>query len=160
MVRCACSIEPPATSPKNKATLRTIAEGAAREVGVEFFPSLVNNLATALNVDYAYISELGDDGQTFRSRAAWGKGEPLSPFDVPAQGPCETVLKRNCVHHPSKLQELYPDVQLIQDIGVESYCGVPLVSSSGLVLGHLAVMDSDPMPDEQLVSWVLDIFAS
>jgi PAS domain S-box-containing protein len=28
------------------------------------------------------------------------------------------------------------------------------------VLGHLAVMDSKPMPDERLVSWVLDIFAS
>jgi PAS domain S-box-containing protein len=145
---------------EREATLRTIAEGTAREVGIEFFRALVKNMATALDVDYAYISELGDDGQTFRSRAGWGKGEPLPQFNVPARGPCETVLKRNCVYHPSKLREFYPQVQLIQDIGVESYCGVPVVSSSGLVLGHLAVMDSDPMPDEQLVSWVLGIFAS
>ena len=145
---------------EREATLRTIAQGTAREVGVEFFRSLVKNLATALNVDYAYISELGEDGQTFRSRAGWGKGQPLPQFNVPARGPCETVLKRNCVHHSNKLRELYPHVQLIQDIGVESYCGVPLVSVSGSVLGHLAVMDSKPMPDKQLVSWVLDIFAS
>jgi PAS domain S-box-containing protein len=145
---------------EREATLRTIAQGTAREVGVEFFRSLVKNLAMALNVDYAYISELGEDGQTFRSRAGWGKGEPLPQFNVPARGPCETVLKHNCVHHACKLRELYPHVQLIQDIGVESYCGVPLVSVSGSVLGHLAVMDSKPMPDEQLVSWVLDIFAS
>jgi formate hydrogenlyase transcriptional activator len=143
-----------------EATLRTIAEGTAREVGVEFFRSLVKNLATALNVEYAYISELGEDDQTFRSRAGWGKGQPLPQFNVPARGPCETVLKRNCVHHSSKLRELYPHVQLIQDIGVESYCGVPLVSVSGSVLGHLAVMDSNPMPDERLVSWVLHIFAA
>ena len=145
---------------EREATLRTIAEGTAREVGVEFFRALVKNMATALNVDYAYISELGDDGQTFRSRAGWGKGQPLPPFNVPARGPCEVVLKGNCVYHPSKLRDLYPHVRLIQDIGVESYCGVPVVSSSGVVLGHLAVMDSDPMPDAQLVSWVLDIFAS
>ena len=145
---------------EREATLRTIAEGTAREVGVEFFRALVKNMATALDVDYAYISELGDDGKTFRSRAGWGKGQPLPPFNVPARGPCETVLKHNCVHHPSKLRELYPHVQLIQNIGVESYCGVPVVSVSGSVLGHLAVMDSKPMPDEQLVSWVLDIFAS
>ncbi len=143
-----------------EATLRIIAKGTAREVGVEFFRSLVKNLATALNVEYAYISELKPDGSKFQSKAGWGKGQALPPFDVPAGGPCETVLKQTCVHHPSKLRELYPHVQLIQDIGVESYCGVPVVSSSGTVLGHLAVMDSNPMPDEHLVSWVLDIFAS
>ena len=143
-----------------ESTLRAIAEGAAREVGDEFFRSLVKSLATALKVEYAYISELKPDGSKFQSKAAWGKGQVLSPFDVPARGPCETVLKRNCVHHPSRLRELYPHVQLIQDIGVESYCGVPIVSLSGKVLGHLAVMDSNPMPDENLVSWVLEIFAA
>jgi len=145
---------------EREATLRAIAEGTATEVGAEFFRSLAKNLATAMGVDYAYISELGEDGQTFRSRAGWGKGQPLPTFDVPARGPCETVLTRKFVHHPSKLRELYPHVQLIQDIGVESYCGVPVVSSSGLVLGHLAVMDSNPMPDEQLAAWVLGIFAA
>jgi formate hydrogenlyase transcriptional activator len=145
---------------EREATLRTIAEGTAAEVGANFFRSLVKSLTTALGVDYAYISELGTDGLTFRSRAGWGKGQPLPPFDVPARGPCETVLKRNCVHHPSRLRELYPHVQLIQDIGVESYCGVPVVSSSDVVLGHLAVMDCHLMPDKDLVMSVLGIFAA
>ncbi|MCI0427305.1 MAG: GAF domain-containing protein, partial [Nitrospiraceae bacterium] len=145
---------------EREATLRAIAEGTAMETGADFFHSLVKNLAMALNVDYAYISQLGEDGQTFRSRAAWGKGQPLPPFDVPARGPCETVLTRQCIHHPSKLRELYPHVQLIQDIGVESYCGVPVVNVSGKVLGHLAIMDSKPMPDHQMVMSVLGIFAA
>jgi formate hydrogenlyase transcriptional activator len=143
-----------------EATLRAIAEGAAREVGDEFFRSLVKSLATALKVEYAYISELRPDGSKFQAKAAWGKGQAMPLFDVPAGGPCETVLKRHCVHHPSRLRDLYPHVQLIQDTGVESYCGVPIVSLSGQVLGHLAVMDFNPMLDENLVSWVLEIFAS
>jgi formate hydrogenlyase transcriptional activator len=141
-------------------TLRVIAEGTAAQVGVDFFASLVKHVATALKVDYAYISHLAEDGTRFCSKAGWGKGQPLPPFDVPARGPCETVLKNLCIHHPSKLRELYPHVQLIQDIGVESYCGVPLVDSTGRILGHLAVMDSGPMPDEQLVSSILTIFAT
>jgi PAS domain S-box-containing protein len=141
-------------------TLRVIAEGTAAQVGVDFFASLVKNVATALKVDYAYISHLAEDGTRFCSKAGWGKGQPLPPFDVPARGPCETVLKNLCIHHPSKLRELYPQVQLIQDIGVESYCGVPLVDSTGRILGHLAVMDSGPMPDEQLVRSILTIFAT
>ncbi len=141
-------------------TLRVIAEGTAAQVGADFFVSLVQHLATALRVDYAYISHLAEDGTRFVSKAGWGKGQPLPPFDVPARGPCETVLTRQCVHHPSRLRELYPHVQLIQDIGVESYCGVPVVSTCGAVLGHLAVMDGHLMPDQELVMSVLGIFAT
>ncbi|GKS64811.1 hypothetical protein YTPLAS72_21150 [Nitrospira sp.] len=141
-------------------TLRVIAEGTAAQVGVDFFASLVKHVATALKVDYAYISHLAEDGTTFRSKAAWGNGQLLPPFDVPAQGPCETVLTNVCVHHTSKLRELYPHVPLIQEIGVDSYCGVPLVDSSGEIHGHLAVMDSSPMPDEQLARSILSIFAA
>ena len=141
-------------------TLRVIAEGTAAQVGADFFASLVQHLATALHVDYAYVSHLAEDGTRFVSKAGWGKGHPLPPFDVPARGPCETVLTRQCVHHPSRLQELYPHVQLIQDIGVQSYCGVPVVSTSGIVLGHLAVMDGHLMPDQDLVMSVLGIFAT
>ena len=108
--------------------------GVEAKVGEQFFPSLVQQLATALGVDYAYVSELSEDGHTFRSRAGWGKGSPLPAFNVPAHGPCETVLTRKCVHHPEQLRELYPHVQLIQDIGVDSYCGVPIVDSTDRVI--------------------------
>ncbi len=141
-------------------TLRVIAEGTAAQVGIDFFASLVKHVATALKVDYAYLSHLAEDGTRFRSKAAWGNGQPLPPFDVPARGPCETVLTNVCVHHPSKLRDLYPDVPLIQEIGVDSYCGVPLVDSTGKIHGHLAVMDSNPMPDEQLARSILSIFAA
>ncbi len=140
--------------------LQEIVEGVESKVGEQFFPSLVQQLTTALGVDYAYISERSEDGHTFRSRAGWGKGRPLAQFDVPAHGPCETVLTRKCVHHPDQLRALYPHVQLIQDIGVESYCGVPIVDSSDRIIGHLAIMDSKPMPDHLRATSILGIFAT
>jgi formate hydrogenlyase transcriptional activator len=140
--------------------LQEIVEGVESKIGEQFFPSLVQQLATALGVDYAYISELSEDGATFRSRAGWGKGRPLPPFDVPAHGPCETVLTRKCVHHPDQLRTLYPHVQLIHDMGVDSYCGVPIVDSSDRVVGHLAIMDSKPMPDHLRATSILGIFAT
>lgn len=141
------------------AILRRILEGVEADVGEQFFPSLVQQLAISLSVDYAYISELSDNGSRFCSKAAWGKGSPLPPFDVPVTGPCETVLTRKCVHHPDRLRALYPHAQLIQEIGVESYCGVPIADSQGRVLGHLAIMDSKPMPDPLRATSILGIFA-
>ena len=141
------------------AILRQILEGVEAKVGEEFFPSLVQQLAAALGVDYAYISELNEAGDRFRSKAGWGKGRPLPPFDVPAQGPCETVLTRQCVHHPDQLRTLYPQVSLLQEIKAESYCGVPIVDSSDRVVGHLAIMDCKPMPDHVRALSILGIFA-
>ena len=80
---------------ETEAILRRILEGVETDVGEQFFPSLVRQLATSLSVDYAYIPELSDDGSRFRSKAAWGNGSPLPPFDVPAKGPCETVGGHN-----------------------------------------------------------------
>ena len=144
---------------ETEAILRRILEGVETDVREQFFPSLVRQLATSLSVDYAYISELSDDGSRFRSKAAWGNGSPLPPFDVPAKGPCETVLTRKYVHHPNHLRTLYPHVHLIQDVGIESYCGVPIVGSDNRVLGHLAIMDSKPMPDPMRAASILGIFA-
>lgn len=141
------------------AILRRILEGVATNVGEEFFPSLVQQLATSLGMDYAYISELSEEGDRFRSKAGWGKGQPLPPFDVPLQGPCETVLSRKCVHHPDRLQALYPHVPLLQELEVESYCGVPIVAAGDRVVGHLALMDSKPMPDPVRAISLLGIFA-
>ena len=88
-----------------------------------------------------------------------GQGTGAAQFDVPVHGPCETVLTRKCVHHPDQLRVLYPHVQLIQDIGVTSYCGVPIVDSSDRIIGHLAIMDSKPMPDHLRATSILGIFA-
>ena len=140
--------------------LRAITEATLPTVGGEFFQLLVKHVASALGVDYAYISELKSDGSKFQSKAGWGKDGFLPPFDVPAQGPCEAVLTKLCVHLPDKLTLLYPHVQLIQDLGVVSYCGVPVVDSSGVVLGHLAVMDSNSLHDETRVTSVLSLFAT
>lgn len=141
------------------ATLRQILEGMEARVGEQFFPSLVQQLAAALGVDYAYISELNEAGDRFCSKAGWGKGQPLPPFDVPAQGPCETVLTRQCVHHADQLRALYPQVPLIQEMKAESYCGVPIVDSSDRIVGHLAIMDSKPMPDHVRALSILGICA-
>jgi len=146
-------------SAETGAILRRILDGVETKVGEQYFPSLVQQLATALGVDYAYISEISEEGNRFRSKAGWGKGQPLPPFDVPAQGPCETVLTRKCVHHPDQLRTLYPQVSLIQEIKVDSYCGVPIVGFGDRVVGHLAIMDSKPMPDHTRATSILGMFA-
>ncbi|MGH7898887.1 MAG: hypothetical protein ACREQQ_13110, partial [Candidatus Binatia bacterium] len=130
------------------AALRKIVEGVEAETGEEFFRSLVRCVSEALEVSYAFVSELDAERRVFRTLAVWGNGRLLDNFEVPVAGtPCEAVLGGRTAHHPEHVQQLFPDDRGLATWRAESYCGAPLIDSLGVVLGHLAIFDVKPMRD-------------
>jgi formate hydrogenlyase transcriptional activator len=143
------------------AALRAIVEGVEAEVGDQFFASLVRQLATALGVQYAFVSELTPDRQSFRTLALWARGALRDNLTVPLDGtPCEAVLGGETAHHPENLQALFPRDTALADWRAVSYCGVPLLDRDGVVTGHLAIIDDEPMPDGARGVAVMRIFAA
>jgi PAS domain S-box-containing protein len=141
--------------------LRSLVEAVEAEIGDSFFRSLVRQLASALGVQYAFVSELTRDGTHFRSLAVWARGRPGAGFELPLAGtPCEAVLQGELCHHPDGLQQLFPQDRGLVDWGVVSYAGVPMVDSSGAVVGHFAILDDLPMPDGARALDVMRIFAA
>jgi len=127
--------------PSDDAALREIVEGVESETGDRFFYSLVKHLASALECQYAFVSELLGDRSRFRTRAVWGRGSFMENFEIPLDGtPCEAVLNGKFSHHPEQICQLFPSDTALKQWGVESYCGVPLLDSSGTVVGHLAIL--------------------
>ncbi|HZR84949.1 MAG TPA: sigma 54-interacting transcriptional regulator [Candidatus Binatia bacterium] len=143
------------------AALRAIVQGVEAEIGDRFFSSLVRHLASALDVAYAFVSELSADRQRFRTLAVWGRGRFLDNFEVPVTGtPCEAVLSGEMSHHPDHLCQLFPEDRGLVDWGAESYCGVPLLDPAGTVVGHLAIFDDRPMRDGPRGIAIMRIFAA
>jgi PAS domain S-box-containing protein len=89
-------------------------------------------------------------------------GQWIQNYEVDIAGtPCEQVIETaNLVHFPDNLLELYPDEPDIKDVGAVSYLGMPLKDVDGRILGHLAVIDRRPMPEEQRVLALFRIFAA
>jgi formate hydrogenlyase transcriptional activator len=142
-------------------TLRAIVEGVEAVTGERFCYSLVQHLAAALGVQYGFVSEISEDRARFRTLAVWGRGAFLPNFEVALRGtPCEVVLNGQMSHHSRELQSLFPSDTVLTDWGAESYCGVPLLDSSGKVAGHLAIVDDKPMPDGARSLSILRIFAA
>ena len=143
------------------AALRLVIEGTASEIGEGFFRALVQNLARALESQGAWITEY--DPRTRRLRAlAFRMGEQwIEGFEQPIDGtPCRAVIEdHRMVHLPDRLLELYPEEPNARRIGAVSYLGVPLRDLDGTVLGHLAVMDTKPMPEDPLRLALFEIFA-
>lgn len=142
--------------------LRVIAEGTAAQVGNEFFAALVRNLAKALNVEYAFVSEFCADRTKVRTLAFWAGDLLKDNFEYAiAHTPCETVLAGEIYHCADKVADRFPLHRSdLEGLGVESYLAIPVTSARGEVLGHLAVMDRKPMTLEQVDLSVFKVFGA
>ncbi|HCB15168.1 MAG TPA: histidine kinase, partial [Gammaproteobacteria bacterium] len=130
--------------------LRAIVEGTATATGTEFFYALVRELAQALNVRHAFVSELLESGIRVRTLAFWFDGQFIDNIEFDLDGtPCENVIRGETVYYTRKVYEMFPRHPELKDMGIESYFGVPLVSESGnQMMGHLAIMHDQPMIKE------------
>jgi formate hydrogenlyase transcriptional activator len=140
--------------------LTLLAQGTAAATGDEFFRSLAKHAALALGARYAFVAESLSDEES-RSLAYWEGSDFGQGFSYRFPGtPCERVAKGHVCSTRTRLQQLFPEDLWLQQIGVDSYVGVPMKTADGRVVGHLAVLDAqsiDPT-DEQLS--VLQIFAA
>jgi PAS domain S-box-containing protein len=148
--------------PDQAAALRSLVEGTATETGERFFAALVENLARALRTHGAWVTEYVAERRLLRGLAFWLGGRWVEGYEHSVDGtPCQAVIEgRRLVHYPDRILEIYPDVPELQAIGAVSYLGVPLLDLDGKVLGHLAVLDTRPMPKDPQILALFRIFAA
>jgi len=155
------SHEHPLQTLDEDAVLRQILEGTAKETGERFFYVLVENLAKALNIFGAWVTIW--HGETRLRAVAFWLGDRFVPdYEYELAGtPCEPVF-RECrlVHIQERLVELYPNDPDLKPMGAVSYIGVPLLDVDGTILGHLAILDKQPLPSEARVFALFRIFAA
>ncbi len=143
------------------AALQAIVEGTAQQVGDEFFQALVQHLAAAMAVSFAFIAEFAGSQTRVRTLAFWAHDRIVDNIEFDLSGtPCQDVIGGNLCHHPSGVQRTFPTDRGLVDLGVESYLGVPLRDASGDVLGHLAVFHERPLPPEPVKLSIFRIFAA
>jgi PAS domain S-box-containing protein len=143
------------------AVLRSIVEGTAQATGEEFFRALVRHLAEAIGVQYAFIAEFAGIATRVRTRAYWADGQFADNIEYDLEGtPCQDVVRGDLCHHPHGIRTNFPADRALIEMGIESYLGVPLWDGRGSVLGHLAVFDQRPMPDEPRRVQIFRIFAA
>ncbi|MGH7792330.1 MAG: GAF domain-containing protein, partial [Thermodesulfobacteriota bacterium] len=91
--------------------LQHLAAGTASATGADFFRSLVQNLASALRVRYAFVTQCTDGTLTrVRTLAFWDGQDFGDHFEYALTGtPCEKVIGGKVCYYPKGLQELFPD---------------------------------------------------
>jgi PAS domain S-box-containing protein len=152
----------PLTNFNEETALRTILEGTATVTGERFFEALVENLAKALHTHAAWVTEYFPDSRRLKALAFYLEGTFLKNWEMDIAGtPCEHVIEQaRLIHFPDNLLNFFPIDPDITGMKAASYMGLPLTDSVGNILGHLAVMDTRPIPAEPRVQTIFRIFAS
>lgn len=145
-------------------TLRAIESGTAAVTGADFFRALVRNLAHALGVRYAFVAECSERATGVAPRArmrAFWKGDRFgSELEYETRGtPCWEVLEGKTCHFARDVQALFPDDQSLAWWDAKSYLGMPLLGSSGEVIGHMAILDSRSLVDASVATSVMSLSA-
>ncbi|MGM3305471.1 GAF domain-containing protein [Anabaena sp. WFMT] len=143
--------------------MQMIVAATASVTGNDFFPALVENLATALNVAYAMVFETVDNSlQKLRSINVWYEDHLAENFDYELiNTPCKDVVQKNSLRfYPSGLQQIFPKNSLIETLDAESYLGVPLVDINQNVIGNLCVVDVKPFLADERTKALLTVFAA
>lgn len=140
--------------------LRILAEGTAAQTGESFFRSLAKHAARALGARFAFVAESLSEMES-RSLAYWEGADFGAGFSYRFPGtPCQRVAQGHVCSTATRLRELYPEDRWLTEIGADSYVGVPMVTATGKVLGHIAVLHTEPMETSAEDVSILRIFAA
>src|SRR5215470_1706603 len=123
--------------------LRRIEEGVAGKTGEAFFRQIVCEVSRALHAHSAFTSWLLPNRRA-RMLAFWAGEAHQECLEYALEGtPCEFVYRGEITAYARNIGDVFPVDRLwFEQLGVHSYLGIPVKEETGIVCGHLAVMDT------------------
>ncbi len=135
-------------------TLISISDATSGCVGDEYFKALAISTSRHFDMDFVIIGELDKQTQqSIHTKVFVANGKITDNITYELKGtPCEKLLKRSTLVHPSGIQEAYPQDTLLQTMNIESYVGTTLFSNSGAPIGILVALGRQTIKQPERLS--------
>jgi two-component system, cell cycle sensor histidine kinase and response regulator CckA len=140
-----------------------VAQGVSHAASGEFLEEAVRDLAATFRATEAFLGMLDESGDepVIRTVTRISRGKPAPPVEYRlAGGPCEAVVGGRPVVIPERLREVFPGGDLPARVQAEGYAGAPVRSSTGRVVGLVAVLSPSPLEAPPSVEALLGIYAA
>ncbi len=143
-------------------SIRNLAEVDSAKFGKEFFENIVLRLSKTLQADFTLIGELRSDGrESIRTIAVSADGEISDNFEYDlANTPCASVVGQEVCSYPAGVADQFPEDELLKQMGIEGYIGVPLFDSRGSALGIMVALFRKPLRHTGFGESILRIFST
>ncbi|ERT07409.1 sensory box protein [Lyngbya aestuarii BL J] len=143
--------------------LKKLVAVTATVTGNQFFSTLVEQLATSLEVPYVLITHIHPQNpKKLQILAFWSKGELQQEIECDRLGiPCELVINTATLQfYNNSLPEQFPEAKILKTIKAVSYLGVPLLNGKQQAIGTLCILSDQPLINETTTQAILTLFAA
>ena len=128
---------------------------------IEFLHELTKYLGNLFQVDYVLIARYSENKPDFAETVSIYNKTAFLPNMVYEllHTPCENVIGKKLCCYKSDIQILFPKDELLVQMNVDSYIGIPLWSSDKNPIGLIVIMDNEPLSDIKTIEIVFKIVA-
>lgn len=146
---------------KVEEALRAMAEGVDARSGETFFQSLCLQVARTLEAKYATVAMLlPERDRMVRTLGFCAEGKVLPNKTCSLIGtPCYNVTSGEVCYYDHNVRQHFPDDQILQELGANSYMGMPLHATDGRVIGMIAVFSDHALDHRERLQAMFQLFA-
>lgn len=140
--------------------LKDIIQGVSNNYGKRFFDVITQKLDQVIEADYTFIARLDRDAYVSRTVCLVADGEVVDNIEYSLEHtPCANVADDSVCMYPQDIVSLFPQDQLLIDMGIEGYIGTPLHDSNGQVMGLTVALYKQPIKNKELVETLFQVFS-
>ena len=140
-----------------------LASGVSSLDSLTFYHDMLRGIYDLSGADIIFIGLRDDSGQApqIRTMAVINKGDIADNFTYElAHTPCENVFDDQMCIYTEKVAQLFPQDQMLADMGLEAYIGLPIHDASAELIGILVVLHTSPLKPDEKLKEMIRIFAS
>jgi signal transduction histidine kinase len=149
-------------SSRYKYAVEHLLAAVATATGEEYLDNFVVQLSDLFQTDYAAIAILDKSNhERLETLAVSGAGQRAENliWSLPGSPGGEVVSSLAPCIFRSRIQERFPNDDILRRTGVESYIGIPLFATGGDLLGVTILMDRQSIADDLFIVDIVQLFA-
>ena len=135
--------------------------GTRYSPGISFYDLLSLELAHASGAEIGFVGALLPGQRKVRTLGLCVDGKITPGFEYDLEGtPCDDVVGKDVCSYPKGITEQVPQDLLLQQMGIEGYCGLPLFDTNHRAIGLIVLLTRKPIADTARFESLLRVAAS
>ncbi|OKY24918.1 bifunctional diguanylate cyclase/phosphodiesterase [Thalassotalea sp. PP2-459] len=140
--------------------IKSIIDNLSTSASTNYIDVICVSLAKAINADYVFVAQLNTGNTTATTLSLATQQEVIENFSYQLKStPCEIVGEGDVCAFPSGVQSAYPNDQLLEDMGIEGYVGVPLIDDDTKAHSILVALFCDQFDNQEEITSLFLLFS-
>ncbi len=142
-----------------KKAIKNMIDGTETLVAQEYLNKIVLNISSVINMEYVFIARTDVETNISSTIATAINGVLSENFEYSLKDtPCDNVVNGSICVYEDKVAEVFSKDQLLIDMNIEGYVGLPLYNSKKKVIGIIVAVSKKPIDNSDFILTIMKLF--